>query len=297
VERVSKLWIASGLVTIAMGAAGCDALTNRGGSGGGGGVGVIGTSEAGTRRGSAGGFSAVMLAEMGGAPAAAQGGGTGSGSESGSESGSGSESESGSGSESRSASDSGSATGPEPKPSANPDPSPDPSPNPDPKPSPNPDPRATSAVATPASKRGPVKVSADLAAIKFDLEPNWDRDYEIAGSLSLVVKVPATGETRVFFVYYGYEDTQAPFDCDLYRKYLEDKKLLDVTLNRQSGAACYVEGLDAKRVETFRYLVNYGGKRLLCHGPRYKDAASAALGDLRDKVLMQAKKNCESMTM
>jgi hypothetical protein len=140
--------------------------------------------------------------------------------------------------------------------------------------------------------RKPVKPSADLAAIKFDLEPNWDRDYGEAGTFSLVVKVPNTETTRVFSARYGYEDPAAPVDCDQYRKFLEDKKVMTVTLNRQRGGACYIESKD-----TFRYLVNYGGKRLLCSGSLYKDAASTGLGDLRDKVLMQAKKICETLAL
>jgi hypothetical protein len=140
--------------------------------------------------------------------------------------------------------------------------------------------------------RKPVKPSAELAAIKFDLEPNWDRDYGEAGTFSLVVKVPNTGDTRVFAARYGYEDPAAPVDCDQYRKYLDEKKVMTVTLNRQRGGACYIESRDS-----FRYLVNFGGKRLLCSGSLYKDAASAALGDLRDKVLMQAKKICETLAL
>ncbi len=147
------------------------------------------------------------------------------------------------------------------------------------------------------SKRAPVKPSAELAAIKFDLEPNWDRDVGEAGTFSLVVKVPNTEEMRVFSVRYGYEDPAAPFDCDQYRKFLDDKKTMKVTLNRQRGAACYIEGTDTNGVIAYRYLVNYGGKRLMCHGSLYKDAASQSLGDLRDKVLMQAKKICETLAL
>lgn len=142
-----------------------------------------------------------------------------------------------------------------------------------------------------------MKPSAELAAIKFDLEPNWDRDYGEAGTFSLVVKVPNTEDTRVFAAHYGYEDPSAPFDCDQYRKFLEDKKVMTVTLNRQRGAACYIEGKEPNGVLAYRYLVNYGGKRLLCNGSLYKDSASTALGDLRDKVLMQAKKICETLSL
>jgi hypothetical protein len=141
-----------------------------------------------------------------------------------------------------------------------------------------------------------VKPSAELAAIKFDLEPNWDRDLGEAGTFSLVVKVPNTNEQRVFSVRYGYEDQSAPPDCDGYRKFLDDKKVMTVTLNRQRGAACYIEG-NQGGVAVFRYLLTYGGKRLMCSGSLYKDPASASLGDLRDKVLMQAKKICETLAL
>jgi hypothetical protein len=145
--------------------------------------------------------------------------------------------------------------------------------------------------------RKPVKPTGELAAIKFDLEPNWERDIGEAGTFSLVVKVGETGETRVFAAYYGYEDQNAPFDCDQYRKFLEDKKVMAVTLNRQRGAACYIEGKEPSGQLSYRYLVNFGGKRLLCRGSLYKDSASTALGDLRDKVLMQAKKICETLAL
>ena len=141
-----------------------------------------------------------------------------------------------------------------------------------------------------------MKPSAELAAIKFDLEPNWDRDLGEAGTFSLVVKVPNTNEQRVFRVRYGYEDQSAPPDCDGYRKFLDDKKVMTVTLNRQRGAACYIEGSQGG-VAVFRYLLTYGGKRLMCSGSLYKDPASASLGDLRDKVLMQAKKICETLAL
>jgi len=72
---------------------------------------------------------------------------------------------------------------------------------------------------------------------------------------------------------------------------------MKVTRNRQKGGACYLEGTDQGGVVAFRMLLTYGGKRLMCHGSLYKDSASAALGDLRDKVLMQAKKICETLAL
>jgi hypothetical protein len=152
------------------------------------------------------------------------------------------------------------------------------------------------AAAPKIASRALMKPPAEIAAIKLELEPNWDRDLGEAGTFSLVVKVPNTDTTRVFSFHYGYEDDTAPVDCDLYKKFLEDKKVGSVTLNRQRGAACYIEA-DEAGAKAFRYLVTYGGKRLLCRGSLYKDAASSALGDLRDKVLMQAKKICETLSL
>ena len=152
-------------------------------------------------------------------------------------------------------------------------------------------------VARPSDHRGPVKVSAELAAIKMDLEPNWDRDFDEAGTISFVLKVPNTGDTRLFSFHYGYDPAAAPADRDAYMKWLGDQKLLNVTLNRQRGAAWYLEGTDGNGAPAFRYLVNYGGKHLICYGTLYKDAASTSLGDLRDKVVMAAKKICETMTL
>ena len=68
-------------------------------------------------------------------------------------------------------------------------------------------------------------------------------------------------------------------------------------LGQAGGAACYIEGTDQGGMVAYRFLLTYGGKRLMCHGSLYKDKDSAALGDLRDKVLMQAKKICETLAL
>jgi hypothetical protein len=137
----------------------------------------------------------------------------------------------------------------------------------------------------------------DIAAIKMDLEPNWDRDYDEAGTISFVLNVPNSSDTRLFSFHYGYDPASAPADRDAYMKWLGDSKLLNVTLNRQRGAAWYLEGTDGTGAPAFRYLVMYGGKHLVCWGTLYKNAASNPLGDLRDKVVMAAKKICETMTL
>jgi hypothetical protein len=144
-----------------------------------------------------------------------------------------------------------------------------------------------------------VKPSAELAAIKLSLSPNWDRDVGEAGTISLVVKVPGgkPDETRVFSFRYGYEDAKAPAERDAYKKWLNDNKLLNATLDRQRGAAWYLEGLDGTGAPAFRIIVNYGGRKLICGGSLYKDVSSNQLGDIRDKTIIQAKEICESVAL
>ena len=144
---------------------------------------------------------------------------------------------------------------------------------------------------------GPVKPSAEVAAIKLDLLPNWERDLDEAGTLVLNVKVRSTGDMRTFTFHYGYDDERAPADRDAYVKFLGEAKLLDVKLNRQRGSAWYLEGIDGAGRPAFRYLVNFGGKHLVCFGTLYKDAAGNALGDLRDNVIVQAKQICETLSL
>jgi hypothetical protein len=148
-----------------------------------------------------------------------------------------------------------------------------------------------------AAPRVVVKPSAELAAIKISLSPNWDRDVGEAATISLVVKVPGKDDTKVFAFRYGYEDPKAPADRDAYKKWLADSKILTVNLDRQRGAAWYLEGVDGAGAPAFRFLVNYGGKKLICGGLLYKDAASSKLGDIRDKTVIQAKEICESVTL
>jgi hypothetical protein len=159
-------------------------------------------------------------------------------------------------------------------------------------------PQGNATAMKPPDHHAPVKVPPELAMIKLDLEPNWDRDYDQAGTISFVLKVPNTGDTRLFAFHYGYDDPKAPTDREQYKKFLGDSKLLTVTLDRQRGAAWYLEGTDSGNNPAFRYLVTYGGKRLVCYGLLYKDKASTALGpDLRDKVVAAAKKICETLAL
>ena len=129
------------------------------------------------------------------------------------------------------------------------------------------------------------------------MEPNWDRDYDEAGTISFVLKVPNTNDTRVFVFHYSLDDAKAPASCEDYKKWLADGKRMNVTLDRQRNGACYFEGTDDKGVQVFRDHVYYGGKSLLCGGPLYKDAASNSLGDLRDKVVATAKQICGTLAL
>ncbi len=150
----------------------------------------------------------------------------------------------------------------------------------------------------PADKRAHVDPGPALGAIKMDMEPNWDRDYETAGTISFVLKVPNGSDQRVFVFHYGYDLAGAPADHEAYKKFLADQKILNVTLDRQRGSAWYIEGTDDKGNPAWRELVTYGGKRIVCYGSQYKDKESSSFGpDLRDKVVNTAKKICETLAL
>ena len=136
-------------------------------------------------------------------------------------------------------------------------------------------------------------MTAELKAIQLSLLPNWKRDVEEAGTISLLVDVQSKGETQVFKFHYGYDDPRAPMDREAYKKFLTDSKILTVTADRQRGAAWYIEGTDASG-PAFRVVVTYGGKRLVCHGSLYK---GSGFGDIRDEVIIQAKKICETIQL
>lgn len=153
------------------------------------------------------------------------------------------------------------------------------------------------AAARPAS-HGPVKVPGDVAAIKLSLLPNWDRDVDAPGTIQYVVRIKGTQSTKTFTFHYGYDDPKAPADHDQYKKYLQDTHALTGDIrDRQRGAAWFLEGNDAQGQPAFRYVVLYGGKRLICYGSLYKDADSNRLGDDRDQTLIQAKQICETLAL
>lgn len=144
----------------------------------------------------------------------------------------------------------------------------------------------------------PVTPPPEIAAIKLTLAPKWERDIDEAATFMRTVDIVSREFTFVFR--YGYEDASAPSDRPAYMKWLADKKLLlpanpdKPLLNRQTGGAWYLEGVDGAGAPAFRYLVNYGDKKLVCYGPLYKDTG---LGDIRDDAIVQAKAICQSMAI
>jgi hypothetical protein len=146
--------------------------------------------------------------------------------------------------------------------------------------------------------RGPAKVPGDLAAIKLSLLPNWDRDIAEAGTFQYVVRIKGTQSTKTFLFRYGYDDPRAPTDREEYKKYLQQTSAMTGEIkDRQRGSAWLLEGNDASGLPAFRYVVLYGGKRLICYGSMYRDAASNPLGDDRDQTVIQAKQICESLSL
>jgi hypothetical protein len=151
---------------------------------------------------------------------------------------------------------------------------------------------------TRSASHGPVKVPGDVAAIKLSLLPNWDRDIDAPGTIQYVVRIKGTQSSKTFTFHYGYDDPKAPADHDQYKKYLQDTHAFTGDIrDRQRGAAWFLEGNDPQGLPAFRYVVLYGGKRLICYGSLYKDADSNRLGDDRDQTLIQAKQICETLAL
>jgi hypothetical protein len=133
--------------------------------------------------------------------------------------------------------------------------------------------------------------------IKLSLLPNWDRDIDEPGTFQYVVRIKGTQSTKTFSFHYGYDDPKAPLDRDQYKKFLQDGKLMVGEIkDRQRGSAWFLEGNDGAG-PAFRYVVLYGGKRLICYGSMYKDADSNRLGDDRDQTVIQAKQICETLAL
>jgi hypothetical protein len=142
--------------------------------------------------------------------------------------------------------------------------------------------------------KAPIAMTAELKAIKLSLLPNWKRDVVEPATISLEVDVQSKDVKETFKFRYGYEDAKAPTDREAFKKYLADAKILKVTTDRQRGAAWYLEGSDGAGQTAFRLVVTWGGRRLYCGGSAYK---TNDLGDIRDEVVVQAKKICETVAL
>jgi hypothetical protein len=111
------------------------------------------------------------------------------------------------------------------------------------------------------------------------------------------VRIKGTQSTKTFSFHYGYDSARAPADRDQYKKFLQDSKIMVGEIkDRQRGSAWFLEGNDGSG-PAFRYVVLYGGKRLICYGSMYKDADSNRLGDDRDQTVIQAKQICETLAL
>lgn len=157
---------------------------------------------------------------------------------------------------------------------------------------------ATPAPATPTPAATPstggAGLSPELAAVQLTLNEGWSRDAVGPGTFSFFA--PGDGGKNIRFVFqYGYEDATAPTQREPYKTWLQTNKSINVTVDRQRGAAWFLEGTDGQNTAIFRYVITYGGRLLTCGGSLYKSGPGSGLRDLRDEIIMQAKRICESM--
>ncbi len=152
----------------------------------------------------------------------------------------------------------------------------------------------TAPAATPTAGVATGALTPELAAVKLTLNEGWTRDSVGPGTFSFFA--PGEGGKNIRFVFqYGYEDATAPTQREPYKQWLGNTKGLTINVDRQRGAAWFLEGVDTESNATFRYVITYGGRLLTCGGSLYKTGPAAALRDLRDEIIMQAKRICESM--
>lgn len=150
---------------------------------------------------------------------------------------------------------------------------------------------------TPAGSAGTAAgLPAELAAVTLTLNEGWVRDAVGPGTFSFFA--PGEGGKNIRFVFhYAYEDATAPTQREPYKQWLASTKAMNVNVDRQRGAAWFLEGTDSQGVASFRYVITYGGRLLTCGGSLYKQGPAAGLRDLRDEIIMQAKRICESMDL
>jgi hypothetical protein len=150
--------------------------------------------------------------------------------------------------------------------------------------------------ATAAMKLAPIN-PFELAKIKLQLRANWLRDTHGVATISFVLTEPSKGEKILFLFEYGYEVDTAPTDREEYKKWLATNKVLSNTMDRQRGVSWYLEGTDANGRGAFRYVAQFGSKKLICGGSLYRDSDSNRWGEYRDEIVGAAKQICETISL
>lgn len=158
-------------------------------------------------------------------------------------------------------------------------------------------PPATKIRSATAALKLPPQTPGELAKIKLLLGPNWQRDTEGAGTISFALTEPSKGQIVLFIFEYGYELESAPVEREAYKKWLVENKVLTNVVDRQRGVSWYIEGTDSGGKAAFRYVAQFGPKKLICGGSLYRDAESSRLGDLRDEIVLRAKQICETVAL
>lgn len=148
-----------------------------------------------------------------------------------------------------------------------------------------------------AALKLPPQSPAELAKIKLQLGPNWQRDTEGPGTISYTLNEPALGQPVMFVFEYGYELESAPVDREAYKKWLVDNKILTNLLDRQRGVSWYIEGTDGGGKPAFRYVAQFGPKKLICGGSLYRDAELNRFKDHRNEIVSRGKQICETVAL
>ena len=127
--------------------------------------------------------------------------------------------------------------------------------------------------------------------IKFDKLPDgWDAGAGKLDTFEAVNDSKFPVDNATFIFEYGLDAKDLPADPKEYAAVLEKSGALEkVTKNEKTANGHYYESADA-----FRYVIVAGDKRIHCGGSLYKNDDYNKIPKVRDRVIAEAKKICQT---
>ncbi len=141
------------------------------------------------------------------------------------------------------------------------------------------------------SGSGSANEMIDDPGIKFDKLPDgWEAGAGKLDTFEAVNDTKFPVDNATFIFEYGLDAKDLPTDPKEYAAVLEKSGVLEkITKNEKTANGHYYESADA-----FRYVIVTGDKRIHCGGSLYKSEDYDKIPKVRDKVIAEAKKICQT---